>query len=389
MSQRDLDLVLFGATGYTGGLVADYLASVAASRPLRWALAGRSRDKLEAVRARLAPATPELIVADASDAPALGAMAERARVVITTVGPYGRYGEPLVRACAHAGTDYVDLTGEPEFVDAMRERYHAIAERQRAKIVNAAGFDSIPHDLGAYFALRALRERMSEPERATSPVTIEGFVQTRGEISGGTWQSTLDIMSHAPRRVRPQGLAPSDGRKATVLSPTLRFRPELGLWAVSAPLIDPEVIVRSAEILPEYGPDFRYGHYLAFKRLGTISAFVAAMGGLFALTQLPPAKKLLERVKSAGEGPSPEARAKGSFRVTFLGRGAGHDVRCEVRGGDPGYGETSRILAEAALCLAFDRDRLPQHFGVVPSAAALGVPLIDRLQAIGITFRQV
>lgn len=392
MSQRDLDLVLFGATGYTGGLVAEYLASVttvAASRPLRWALAGRSRSKLEAVRARLAPANPELIIADASDAPALGAMAQRARVVITTVGPYGRYGEPLVRACAHEGTDYVDLTGEPEFVDAMRQRYHAIAERQRAKIVNAAGFDSIPHDLGAYFALRALRERMNEAQRASAPITIEGFVQTRGQISGGTWQSTLDIMSHAARRARPEAPSPSNGRKAAVLPLTIRFRSELGLWAVSAPLIDPEVIVRSAELLPEYGPDFRYGHYLAFKRLATMSAFVAAMGGLFALTQVPPAKKLLERVKSAGEGPSPQARAEGSFRVTFLARGAGHDVRCEVRGGDPGYGETSRILAEAALCLAFDRERLPQHFGVVPSAAALGVPLIDRLQAIGITFRQV
>jgi short subunit dehydrogenase-like uncharacterized protein len=389
MSQRDLDLVLFGATGYTGGLVADYLAGVAGTRPLRWALAGRNHGKLETVRARLAPASPELIVADAGDARALGAMAQRARVVITTVGPYGRYGEPLVRACAQEGTDYVDLTGEPEFVDAMRERYHALAEKERAKIVNAAGFDSIPHDLGAYFALRALRERMSESQRASAPITIEGFVQTRGEISGGTWQSTLDIMANARHRMRPQGLPQSNGRKASQLPPTIRFRSELGLWAVSAPLIDPEVIVRSAAILPEYGPDFHYGHYLAFKRVGAMAGFVAAMGGLFALTQLPPAKKLLQRVKNAGEGPSPEARAKGSFRVTFLARGAGHAVRCEVRGGDPGYGETSRILAEAALCLAFDRERLPQHYGVVPSAAALGTTLIDRLRAIGISFRQL
>jgi short subunit dehydrogenase-like uncharacterized protein len=341
------------------------------------------------VRARLAPASPELIVADAGDARALDAMARRARVVITTVGPYGRYGEPLVSACARAGTDYVDLTGEPEFVDAMRDRYHAIAEQQRAKIVNAAGFDSIPHDLGAYFALRALRERMSDAQRASAPITIEGFVQTRGEISGGTWHSTLDIMSNAAHRKRPRGLPKPDGRKAGQLPPAIRFRSELGLWTVSAPLIDPEVVVRSAEILPEYGPNFHYGHYLAFTRVRSLVGIVAAMGGLFALAQLPPAKKLLQRVKNAGEGPSPAARAKGSFRVTFLARGAGHEVRCEVRGGDPGYGETSRILAEAALCLAFDRERLPQHFGVVPSAAALGAPLIDRLQAIGITFRQL
>jgi short subunit dehydrogenase-like uncharacterized protein len=196
-------------------------------------------------------------------------------------------------------------------------------------------------------------------------------------------------MSNAAHRKRPRGLPKRDGRKAGQLPPAIRFRSELGLWTVSAPLIDPEVVVRSAEILPEYGPNFHYGHYLAFTRVRSLVGIVAAMGGLFALAQLPPAKKLLQRVKNAGEGPSPAARAKGSFRVTFLARGAGHEVRCEVRGGDPGYGETSRILAEAALCLAFDRERLPQHFGVVPSAAALGAPLIDRLLAIGITFRQL
>src|SRR5262245_25939402 len=198
MSERGLDVVLYGATGFTGGLVAEYLAQVAASRPLHWALAGRNRQKLEAVRAGLRlPAgsngAPELILADASDPQALGAMVQRARVVITTVGPYGKYGEPLVRACAELGTDYVDLTGEPGFVDAMRERYHTQAARNRAKIVHACGFDSIPHDLGAYFALQALRARMSPEERETAAVTIEAFVRSRGTFSGGTLHSALEI----------------------------------------------------------------------------------------------------------------------------------------------------------------------------------------------------
>jgi short subunit dehydrogenase-like uncharacterized protein len=390
MSAREFDIVLFGATGFTGGLVAEYLANTSRQRPLRWALAGRNPDKLESVRSRLPKdaQSPEIILADSSDSTALVAMTRRTRVLITTVGPYGRYGEPVVRACSESGTDYVDLTGEPEFADAMHERYHALAERNRAKIVHACGFDSIPHDLGANFALHALRRRMTERERETASITIEGFVRTNGSISGGTWQSTLDIMANAPRR-RERPKATNDGRRASQLPLRVSFRRDVGLWAIGAPLIDPEVVVHSAELLPEYGPDFRYGHYIAFKSGPQAAGFLAIMSSLFALAQVPPAKRALSKIKNAGEGPNAETRAKSYFRVLFIARGAGHEARAEVRGGDPGYGETSKILAEAALCLAFDRDRLPNHYGVVPSVAAMGDPLLDRLQSAGITFTEL
>jgi short subunit dehydrogenase-like uncharacterized protein len=397
MSERGLDVVLYGATGFTGGLVAEYLAKVAAQRPLHWALAGRNREKLEAVRARLAlPAgsngKPELIVADASDAQALAAMTQRTRVVITTVGPYGQFGEPLVRACAELGSDYVDLTGEPEFVEAMRERYHALAARNRVKIVNACGFDSIPHDLGAYFTLQALRAKMTPEQREDAAVTIEGFVRARGTFSGGTLQSALEIMSNLPalaRKRREAGPKPNGARKAGQLPRRIAYRADVGLWAVPMPTIDPEVVVHSAELLPEYGPDFRYGHYLGVKHVVQVAGLVAGVGTVFALAQLPPAKALLKKLKDPGQGPDAETRAKSYFRVLFVARGAGHEVRCEVRGGDPGYAETSKMLAESALCLAFDRAHLPQHYGVVPTAAALGNPLIERLQAAGIAFHEV
>ena len=395
MDERAFDLVVYGATGFTGGLVAEYLAQVAGRQPLRWALAGRSRDKLEAVRAKLVlPAgarAPELVLADASDEAAVGAMVRSTRVVITTVGPYGRYGEPLVRACAELGSDYVDLTGEPEFVDLCRERYHAVAQRNHAKIVNACGFDSIPHDLGAYYALQALRARMSEVERETAAVTIEAFVRSNGTFSGGTLHSALEIMSNVPARARKRRAlpAPSGPRKAVQLPNTIAYRKEVGLWAVPMPTIDPEVVVRSAELLPEYGPDFRYGHYLGVKHALQVGGLVAGVGVVFGLAQLAPARALLRKLKDPGEGPDAETRAKSYFRVLFLARGAGHEVRCDVRGGDPGYTETSKMMAESALCLAFDRARLPRHYGVVPSAAALGNPLIERLQAAGIAFREL
>jgi len=394
--ERELQIVLFGATGFTGGLVAEYLADVARAQPLRWALAGRNADKLAAVQARIATrlgdsAPPALVVADAADDAALAAMARRTRVVITTVGPYGKYGEPLVRACAEHGTDYVDVTGEPEFVDMTRERYHARAAETHAKIVHACGFDSIPHDLGAYFTLQALHARMTEAERQSAPVVIEAFVRTTGTFSGGTLHSALEIMSHAPGRAlrRRKARAGAKAQEPAQLPLRIRQRPELGLWAVPLPTIDPEVVVRSAELLPEYGPDFHYGHYLGLKSAMQVAGLVAGAGSVFALAQLKPARALLKQIKDPGEGPDAETRAKSYFRVLFVGKAAGHEVRCEVRGGDPGYGETSKMLAESALCLVFDRERLPQHYGVVPTAAALGNPLIERLQAAGIVFREL
>src|SRR6478752_3652952 len=186
---RDLDLVLFGATGFTGGLTADYLAD-AAPAGLRWAIAGRNADKLEAVRRRLAEAGAddvEVLVADATDAAALSDIARRARVVATTIGPYLEHGGPLVAACAVAGTDYLDLTGEPEFVDRMYLAHHETAFASGARIVHAAGFDSISHDLGAYFTVRELA--------ATGPVTMRGVVRAGGMFSGGTFHSALGQIS--------------------------------------------------------------------------------------------------------------------------------------------------------------------------------------------------
>ncbi|MBX6769204.1 MAG: saccharopine dehydrogenase NADP-binding domain-containing protein, partial [Actinomadura rubrobrunea] len=188
------DIVLYGATGFTGGLTAEYLAEHAPA-DTRWALAGRDRGRLEAVRDRLAARVPTakdlpLLHADAADPASLRELAASARVVITTVGPYARYGEPLVAACAREGTDYVDLTGEPTFVDRMYVRYHEDAVNSGARIVHACGFDSIPHDLGTYFTVKRLPEGV--------PVRVEEFVQLKIEPSGGTWHSGIGIASDLP-----------------------------------------------------------------------------------------------------------------------------------------------------------------------------------------------
>lgn len=397
MSQtKSLDIALFGATGFTGGLVAEYLARTARTRPLRWALAGRNRQKLEALRSALGKAHPEsteveLAFADSGDEASLRALAARSKVIITTVGPYAKYGELLVKACAEVGADYVDLTGEPAFVEAMIERYHARAEQRGVKIVHACGFDSIPHDMGAYVTLKALRARMTEAERAVTPVQIEGFVRANGSLSGGTWHSAIQAMAslradEKARKARPQAEMQGGQRKVHHTRPAAGFRKELGMWVLPMPTIDPLIVLRSARSLPEYGPDFRYGHYVALPHGHQALGLMLGVGTLFALSQFKPTRALLLKLRDPGEGPDAETRAKGWFKVTFLGQAGQHRLRCEVRGGDPGYGDTAKMLAEAALCLAFERQCLPAHSGIVTSAAGLGEPLIERLRAVGISF---
>jgi short subunit dehydrogenase-like uncharacterized protein len=186
------------------------------------------------------------------------------------------------------------------------------------------------------------------------------------------------------RKARPQ---PQDGeRKVQHARPAGSFRKELGMWVLPMPTIDPQIVLRSARSLPEYGPDFRYGHYVALPHAHQALGLMLGVGTLFGLAQLKPTRALLLKLRDPGEGPDAEARAKGWFKVTFLGQAGQHRLRCEVRGGDPGYGDTAKMLAEAALCLAFDRERLPAHSGIVTSAAGLGEPLIERLRGAGISF---
>ncbi|HEY5316589.1 MAG TPA: saccharopine dehydrogenase NADP-binding domain-containing protein [Solirubrobacteraceae bacterium] len=378
------DIVLFGATGFAGALTAEYLAENAPAGT-RIALAGRNREKLEAVRARLGSAGDvPLLHADVEDPASVRDIAESARVVISTVGPYILYGEPLVAACAAAGTDYVDLTGEPEFVDLMWLRYHEQARRSGARLVHCCGFDSIPHDLGAFFTVQELPEGV--------PLRVNGFVRTAASFSGGTYQTAITAFSRARqaarvalqrRRLEPR---PHDRRIKGIAGKPHRDA-VAGGWVMPLPTIDPQIVLRSARALPRYGPDFGYGHYLVQKRLATLAGLAGGAGVAIALAQVPPARRLLLSLRSAGEGPTAEHREKSWFRVRFVGEGGGERVVTEVSGGDPGYGETAKMLGESALCLV--HDELPELSGQLTTAVAMGQPLLDRLQRAGIVFRTV
>jgi short subunit dehydrogenase-like uncharacterized protein len=387
-SERPYDVVLFGATGFAGGLTADYLAEHLPESG-RLALAGRNRDKLEAVRDRLTGINPDvpdigLLHADSTDPSSLTEVAHSAKVVITTVGPYLEYGAALVAACAEEGTDYVDLTGEPEFVDRMYLENDATARKTGARLVHACGFDSIPHDLGALFTARHLP--------GEGPMEMRGIVRTNASLSGGTLHSGLKQLS----RLRPMQQAASQRRRAEARPSGRRSRLTTGLprrdrvtgtWLIPLPTIDGQIITRSARTAPstdDYGPDFSYSHNAGAKKFRTVPSSIIGFVLGIAAVQIPPVRRAIARRIAAGEGPSQERRDRTWFTVEFVGTAAGRTVHTRVSGGDPGYTETAKMLAESALSLAFDDN--PALAGQLTTATAMGSNLIDRLTAAGMTF---
>ncbi|ABC32044.1 uncharacterized conserved protein [Hahella chejuensis KCTC 2396] len=394
-NKKIYDLVLFGATGYTGELTAEYLARAMMREDFVWAIAGRNPEKLERLKKRLCSINPDVrsrlhvIQADIEDQASLDTMAKDAKAVINTVGPYIKFGEPVIKACVTQGADYADLTGEPEFVDAMISQYDEVAKRNKVRIVNCCGFDSIPHDLGAYYTVTELTQGLPADALAANPVKLEGFVRAGGAFSGGTWHSAVHAFSRARqaqanKRNRPR--IPESTRQVGSVDFNLRFRKEINAWACPFPTIDPQVVKRSARALEQYGQEFKYGHYVQVKKLPRVLAGAAFVGGVFALAQLKPTRNWLLSLKPAGQGPTPEQRSRGWFKVVFIGSCNGRRIKTQVSGGDPGYGETSKMLAESGLCLALDRRKLPKSYGVITPVMAMGRSLMDRLQQRGVKF---
>ena len=389
-----LDLLLWGATGFTGRLVADYLAAHAPTS-LRWAIGGRSAEKLEAVRAAL-PVEVETRLADSLDAARMSELAAETRVVCSTVGPYSKYGGPLVAGCVEHGTDYCDLTGETPWIRQMVDAHHAAAQVTGARIVHCCGFDSIPSDLGVHLLYRTLKA--SELELRAVRFVLH---PSPGAVSGGTVASLLGVLEavsdKAVRRVLadPYALNPEGERQGPdgpdPAKP--RFDRDVGRWTgpFLMAAINTRVVRRTNALLGyPYGQHFRYSEVHGTK--GRIAAWKLAIGlaALASVGVTRPGRALLRRVApSPGEGPSKAQRERGWFHAELVATAAdGSKWHGHVRGvQDPGYGETAKMLGESALCLACDP--LTTGGGVLTPASAMGAPLVDRLRAAGMTFEVV
>ena len=397
MNEREFDVVVWGATGFTGRLVAAHLLErYGVGRELSWALGGRSEARLVQVRTELGDGAVglPLVMADADDQATLDVMAARTRVVCSTVGPYALHGSKLVAACVHHGTHYCDLTGEVQWMRRMIDAHHHRARETGARIVHSCGFDSIPSDLGVLYVQQEMQRRHGT---AATGVKFRAR-EMRGGFSGGTVASMLNMLDEADEDplVReviddPYGLNPEGERRG--LDAPERALPsydeDFEAWVTPFVMatINTKVVRRSNALMEfAYGRDFRYDEGMVmpfgpwgFPLAAGISAGSAAVGAAASLPVLR--RTLAPMLPKAGQGPSRQSREAGYWVVELLGRHPGDpgaNVRVLMRGtGDPGYASTSRMLGEAAVCLA--RDKLVSHGGVLTPASALGDALLARL----------
>ena len=390
------DIVVFGATGFTGDLTAKYLAKTMKDESFRLGIAGRDEIKLNKLKKELISINPKcsdvgVIAADVKNYPSLAAMAKDTKTVITTVGPYLKYGDAVVKACIAEGADYLDLTGEGGFVNHVINAYDKKAKENKVKVLNCCGFDSIPADLGTYYTVKQLP--------SNEPIEVEcfaSFATTNDSplnfVSGGTWHSAIGFMSlkeldRQKDSYEKIASRATNGRKVHPLPIQFRLREESKTYGAPLPVVDIEVVLRSAADIDLYGPDFSYGHYAGIQSTPLLLGGILGFGVLFSLAQFEPTKNFLLNLRKPGEGPNQEQRNSNSFKLSFVGKSKTKIVRTEVSGGDPGYGDTSKILGESALCLVNDKNELPEKYGVITPAIAMRDKIIPRLQKAGIQFK--
>ena len=395
-TKREFDVIIWGASGFTGRLVAEYyLKQYGLDSELKWAMAGRSQAKLEQVRAELGNDSVPLIIADSHDVESLNAMVKRAKVICTTVGPYAKYGNELVAACVEHGTDYCDLAGETQWIRRMVDLHHAAAEKSGSRIVHCCGFDSIPSDIGTHFIQR---EALSSEGEYCQHVKMR--VQSmKGTFSGGTIASLNNVMREAsedpeiekilfnPYGLNPQGeMSGPDKRDLQ----SVKYDADLGAWIM--PFVMAAIntrVVRRSNALNDYlyGKDFRYDEAMVGGTgfTGRLKSYAGllALGALMAGKPDSLYKKILGHfLPDPGEGPDREARNNGFYHFVVVGKlRNGKIIKAKITGdSDPGYGSTSKMLGESAACLALDTKPTEKTSGVLTPATAMGDALLQRLE---------
>lgn len=409
MADKGFDIIVFGATSFVGQIICQYMVNTyGVSGDIKWAAAGRSLTKLEAVKRSLGDAAKELplMTADAADEQGLKAMCEQTKVVLSTVGPYALYGEPLIKACVTTGTDYCDLTGEVQWIRRMLVKYETKAKESGARIVHCCGFDSIPSDMGVHFVQSHALEKFGQPcQRVKLRVKA-----ARGDLSGGTVASMLNIAQEAAKDAalrkelaNPYSICltnpPANVKQPDVKSAT--YDRDFDVWLAPFVMagINTRVVHRSNMLKGyAYGNDFQYDEAMIAGKgaKGWLAAqgIAVGMGGFLVAAAIKPTRWLMEKfvLPAPGEGPSPEAQEKGFYDIRFYGETSGGQIiRAKVTGDrDPGYGSTAKMISEASICLAKETPAADVSGGFWTPATAFGDRLIDRLvKNAGLTFELV
>ncbi|GAA5317346.1 MAG: saccharopine dehydrogenase NADP-binding domain-containing protein [Candidatus Pelagadaptatus aseana] len=405
MGKVKYDLVLFGATSFVGKIMCRYLLDYAQHQEgFSWAMAGRSSVKLDKLKVELGKAADgiDVLLADAANEDNLRAVCEQTQVVISTVGPYALYGEPLVKVCAETGTDYCDLTGEVQWIDLMLQRYEATAKQSGARIVHCCGFDSIPSDLGAFFTQQQAQADFGEPCQQIK-MRVKG---ASGGVSGGTVASLMNVTKEAaadkalrkklmnPYLICPEGTPKVRQQHIGKAEYDQDFAAWMAPFVMAA--INSRVVLRSGALIDGYGEGFQYSEGMmmgeGLKGRLRAGAMTAGLGGFMVASAIKPSRWVLEKfvVPKPGEGPSPESQEKGFYDLRFYGETtSGNNLMVKVTGDkDPGYGSTAKMLVQAGLCMA--KDMGGKSGGFWTPASLFGEALIDRLQQhAGLTFERL
>ena len=409
--KRPYAVVLYGATSFVGQITAHYLTEFLSNAKdknganVTWAIAGRDEEKLNELQSKLASKV-DIIIANSDDAASLDKMTKQTQVIISTVGPYLKYGEPLIKSCAENGTDYVDLTGEAIFIKDMMDKYQDAAKQSGARIVNSCGFDSIPSDLGVYFTQQQAEERFG----SACDVINMRVKAAKGGLSGGTIASMATIFEEVgqdksrrkqvanPYLLNDDKDAPNV-RQANVSKPEYDDEHKRWLAPFVMASINTRIVHRSNQLLGyEYGRDFKYDEAMWMKDglKGKLSSYAMSAGllGFATAMMITPSRELLSKhvLPKSGSGPSKEEQENGYFDIRLFGQTTDKDsINTKVTGDkDPGYGSTSRMLAQAALCLAQDISKEEVGGGFWTPASAMGDSLLTRLEAhAGLSFEVV
>ena len=395
---KELDLIIWGATGFTGQLVSEYINKKYSNTALKWGIAGRNKEKVLVVADRLNIAKDRIFIADCNDIESLIKLTSKTKVICTTVGPYAKLGTNLIEACIKTNTNYCDITGETQWIRKMINEYHLKAKKNKIKIINSCGFDSIPSDMGVFYSQKKVFEKTG---KYASKVNMR-VAGAKGGISGGTYNSLSNVLEEArvDKEVRktltnPYGLNPIDKQngpdKADLQS--VIFDKVSNSWIAPFVMagINTKIVRRSHALIDfKYGSDFSYDEATLSGKgvLGQVKGYLSLIP-IFLATRKKGSfiKNIVDYVlPKSGEGPSEKTRISGYYNLRFYLTQQNKIYLSKVIGDmDPGYGSTSKMLAESAVCLALDKT--PKTYGILTPSVALGDPLLKRLQEnAGLTF---
>ncbi|MBC7884578.1 MAG: saccharopine dehydrogenase NADP-binding domain-containing protein [Saprospiraceae bacterium] len=372
---KKYDIILFGASGFTGALVARYISAHIISENINWAIAGRDEKKLKEIQNGLTN-SPDIVIADVTDKVSLHQMASKSKVLMNAVGPFNWYGKDVVKACIDNSTHYLDITGEPSFVADVYNSYYQLAVENKACVVNCCGFDSIPADYAAW--LTAQKLPLNEPK------SLMGYFRTNAAFSGGTLTTAIQAlyMEAEKKSVKVRIKKHKDAPKLDI---KIHFSKEVGGWAIPMPVVDPHIVKRSAFRLPQdYGIAVSYGQFFVrttfIKMLKTILPVISAR---FLVRFKTFRKRMFDKFQP-GTGPDEERRAKSQFEVVCIGKSKTAEAITIFSGGDPGYNETAKMFAQSAFTLLDKIKNNSVHYGVLTPVEAFGMDLVTRLRKEGL-----